>query len=502
MHAISKARPLAITAVASFLTACTADNGSDSMTAVPPDRAGVVMDASASDHIEWLAMLLDGKKTGHMKLERRYHDDRVTTTETVHIELNRGPSTVVVRTVDTSIESPSGEPLGFASHQDISNAVTTVSGTVTNGALNATVNSAGAIQEKALTWPTGALMTEGLRQRALAMGLSKGRSFSVKSFLPSSLQAAETTVQIIDREQVDLFGIESALWRVEQRMDLGAGNQTTATAWVTDDYNIKKMQFSILGMTLETIACPEVCALGESEPTTFFVNAFAQSPRPLSNEEQAGMLRYEIVGKEPGTPLRLPESDEQLISLEGDVVTITIGPGVNRAFPSPDRQSHLRPTRWLQSESPEIMALANQGRGSAETPLQVMQHLQTFVGQYVDDKNLGVGYASALEVARDKSGDCTEHAILLAALGRAVGIPTRIATGVAYVDSWLGAEQTFVPHAWTQALIDGDWVSFDAALGRFDAGHIALAYGDGDPLGFYSSVNALGNLVIQSISVQ
>ena len=45
-----------------------------------------------------------------------------------------------------------------------------------------------------------------------------------------------------------------------------------------------------------------------------------------------------------------------------------------------------------------------------------------------------------------------------------------------------GVPHVFAPHAWVQAWDGTRWTSYDAALGRFDAGHIALMIGDGDPV--------------------
>jgi len=200
--------------------------------------------------------------------------------------------------------------------------------------------------------------------------------------------------------------------------------------------------------------------------------------------------------------LVFPESDEQDVARVDGAIEVTV-----RTFRQPDptdrtlaeADSFLAQTHWLQTDAEEIRALTERAVGDREDPFEVMIQLQKFVRDYVVDKNLSVGYASALEVARNRSGDCTEHALLLAALGRAAGVPTRVATGLAYVERWLGAETVFVPHAWTQAWIDGRWMSFDAALGRFDSGHLALGYGDGDPWRFYDGVNTLGNFTIESI---
>ncbi|MGD9201101.1 MAG: transglutaminase domain-containing protein, partial [Chitinispirillia bacterium] len=100
-----------------------------------------------------------------------------------------------------------------------------------------------------------------------------------------------------------------------------------------------------------------------------------------------------------------------------------------------------------------------------------------------------------------QEGDCTEHAVLTAAMCRAAGIPSRIAVGIAYVDTFLGRKNIFVPHAWTQVFIQGKWYSIDAALGSSDARRITFKTGDGSPSDFFSQINTIGNLKINSISL-
>ena len=91
------------------------------------------------------------------------------------------------------------------------------------------------------------------------------------------------------------------------------------------------------------------------------------------------------------------------------------------------------------------------------------------------------GHYSALETLVRRAGDCTEAAVLLAALGRAARIPTRVVSGLVYSrDAYHGIGNVFMPHSWVLAYVDGEWKSFDAALDRFDSTHIALVVGDGD----------------------
>jgi transglutaminase-like putative cysteine protease len=64
----------------------------------------------------------------------------------------------------------------------------------------------------------------------------------------------------------------------------------------------------------------------------------------------------------------------------------------------------------------------------------------------------------------------------------------------------------FGGHAWVQAYIGGKWVGLDASFkgggrGGYDAGHIALASGDGEPIDFFNLASALGEFKIAKIVI-
>lgn len=448
---------------------------------------------------DWMALLLDGHKTGHVHSTRTEYADRVEHTEAYDMQIKRSGVAIGMRTVDTTVETLDGKPVSFSSIQEIGGGRMTMDGVIDpDGTVTVTTSSAGTEQTQTFTWPEGALMAEGLRLQMESSGVEPGARFEVLTFVPSSLQSAPLEVLIGEEETVDLFGIEYTLIRTEHTMDIGA-TETTAIAWMDADWRPKKMQFSLMGLNLETLACPKECATAMAEPAEFFARTFAASPENLDRSERAGALSYQIRSTSD-KPIFFPSSQEQAVIASDSGFALQIAPVSADTQPVADAaEDFLGSSRWLQTENPEIEKLAATARGDAESPREIMETLERFVRSYVSDKNLSVGYATALETARNRSGDCTEHALLLAALGRASGVPTRIATGLAYVERWLGAEDVFVPHAWTQALIDGQWISYDAALGQFDSGHIALSYGDGDPWNFYDGVNTLGNFVIDSI---
>ena len=65
-------------------------------------------------------------------------------------------------------------------------------------------------------------------------------------------------------------------------------------------------------------------------------------------------------------------------------------------------------------------------------PWTVACALERHVKTTIRLKNYSTAMATAAEVAQSLEGDCTEHAMLLAALCRARQIPARVAIGLVY----------------------------------------------------------------------
>ena len=103
-------------------------------------------------------------------------------------------------------------------------------------------------------------------------------------------------------------------------------------------------------------------------------------------------------------------------------------------------------------------------------------NLRSFVTHYVTAKNLDVGFATASEVARTREGDCSEHAVLLAALGRSSGLPSRVAAGLVYLPKYKSRKHIMGFHMWTQFHIRGKWVDFDAAMGESECAPTRIAF--------------------------
>lgn len=123
-------------------------------------------------------------------------------------------------------------------------------------------------------------------------------------------------------------------------------------------------------------------------------------------------------------------------------------------------------------------ARAAVGADSAASPVHKAAAIRAFVTGAFRFKLGSVLFGDSRSVLRDMTGDCSEAAILVAALLRASGVPSRVALGFASP-----GRGVFIGHAWTEAWLGPrlGWVGVDAALGQFPAGaeRVKLAQLDG-----------------------
>jgi len=143
---------------------------------------------------------------------------------------------------------------------------------------------------------------------------------------------------------------------------------------------------------------------------------------------------------------------------------------------------YLEPTAESQSRDAAIVAQAKEIVGAETDSRKAALAIAQWVYENLDKADGVRGAATAVETLKAKRGDCTEHAALLTALARAVGIPARNTAGIVLVAD---RKARAGYHAWPELWL-GEWVVLDAALGDFDVGpkYIWLRYdepGEPDP---------------------
>ena len=461
-----------------------------------------------ADEPEYAAVFADGSKIGYMMHQRIVTGGQVHTTETMHLTIARGGVVLPIGVQSTTIETTDGEPIRFEYAMDAGLMKQKTRGTIRpDGRLEVVAEMMGTTQKQVLPWPKGALMSEGLRLLELKTELKEGESFTATVFEPSLLSAIEATVTVGPVVEVDLLGRVVRLTETTVVMQTPSG-QVVTKAYVDEDLNTFKSVTEMLGMRLEIIACDKTFALSPNDVVDFLDKMLVPSPQPLEPTAAKAMV-YHIVPTQSDHGLQFPATDYQQVDKAADGsyrVTVRTKPiPTGQTFPYKGKDAELlealKPTTYLQCDQEAIQDLARQAVGSVRDAGQAAKKIEAFVDQYVSGKNLSVGYGTALEVVASRQGDCTEHAVLTAAMCRAIGIPARVVFGLVYVDEFLGREHVFGGHAWAEAWVGDTWVGLDATRSAqgFGPGYITLARGHGDPKDFFGMIHTLGYFRIAKI---
>ncbi len=489
-----------------------------------------VLVSAAEEEREYYALYIDGKKVGHAIQSREVKEQKVKFTEQLTMTMSRAGMAVTITTEESYIESLEGKPLGFESVQDMSFMTMKITGSINDaGMVDLTVSSAGSEQKSTMPWPEGAIMAEGLRLLQEKHGLKKGTTYKAKVFVPSAMQAFETEVTIGEKKKIDLLGRVVTLTEVKSKTNIPMAGEIESTEYVDDELKAQKVVVPVAGIQIEMLACEKEFALSDAEVYEVIDKAFIKSPVPIEDVSKAESITYYLkVKQDSNSPLdseleknqkivleAIPPTDNQTVSAgEDGRIIVTVRPikapaGAEFPYKGNDERllAALKPTRYIQSDNAKIIELAKQAVGNTKDATEAVKKIEEFVANYISRADLSVGYASAVEVAESRKGDCSESAILTAALCRAVGIPAEIVMGMAYVKEWRGFENCFGSHAWVQAYVGGKWVGLDASfkragLGGFDAGHIAQAVGNGDPEDFFTLLGSFGRFEIEKLQIE
>ena len=255
------------------------------------------------------------------------------------------------------------------------------------------------------------------------------------------------------------------------------------------------------GSQLRWEPCVRDCDARIERPFDPIARSVVRSPYRIPRASMDGPIRY-VISRTDGAKPRVVATSEQAVVWDGNraIVTICATCGVAENASAEELTRFRAPNAWVQSTDSRIRALARRVRGDASSAMR-MRRLVLLVRERMTGPIDYLGYSTAVEALEHRSGDCSEFAVLLAALARAEGLSARMVSGLAYSDRFSGKKDVFSQHAWVQVWDGGRWVSYDAALEGFDATHIAIAIGDGDPRQFVATLGQLASWRIEKAGV-
>ena len=480
---------------------------------------GIARAAPVLESEHWFALLLQGKPCGHMRSTQRRDAERglLMTRQEMRIEVARAGQVIKIEMSSAFTETLDHRPVSASTRQDLGTMRIVQNMAFLPDALVLTSEQNGVVSERRLKPLQGAWLTPAAAGLEMERRLKAGeKSFSVASVDALAGPVVVTTeVQVEGRETIEVLGKSVPALRLKQRQSLAPGQ--VMTTWVDDAGEPLRAEVSLLpGLSMTVLRADEQTAKLKVQPAELLLQTLIAIEKPIERPRslKRAVYRLDLAGEGLSQAERaallasIPSSGPQRVERMGEgglrvTVDLRAAPEAPpEAQPGPE---HLEASVMMNWKDPEVAALAQ--RALREVPpgaskAQQAEALRRFVHRHIRKKDLGVAFATAGEVARTGQGDCTEHGVLLGALLRARGIPSRAVTGLLYADEFVGQKQVFGYHLWTQAWLSepgagaGRWVDLDAVLpddAPSDATHIALSHSPmSDERGMMSLAEAAG----------
>ncbi len=248
----------------------------------------------------------------------------------------------------------------------------------------------------------------------------------------------------------------------------------------------------VMGLVMTKV--PAAQALAEFSPLKLSPSIPAGTS--IANPQGLSYVKLRAQGEAQPAVELIPCSPRQKVAAEGEAAVVEIMRAEQPADPpplpikGPDLAKYLASNEMVQCDDQRLVALARRIVAGETNSWRAAKLIVQWVYDNLKKVQSDPRPVSALEILDQRSGDCTEHAILAVALARAVGIPSRMVTGVA----WTG--DSFYYHAWVE-MYCGQWVEMDPTWGEMtaDAGHLRLGDTGLDKISFIQMALATGRTI-------
>jgi transglutaminase-like putative cysteine protease len=453
----------------------------------------------------WYVVSLQGQPSGWAVAREKTADGKINSEMTIHLAVSRGQTPIEIEISTSFVETEDGKAIRATTIQQLAMMAKQTELVFHDDRIEMTTTQGSRPYRKTLPPIEGDWLTPAGAQRYVIKQIEAGeKQITYRTFDPSSsMKPIEVTVKVDGPTTVESFGKIVPATKVRTSMSLMPGIETVDYI----DAKGRPLRTSVdAGMIkMDMVRADKKLALAQKAAPELLNATLIRPDKPIDKPRELAEATYVLRvdrGKLPDI-VETPAQKFQRIDEQSGRVTVKAHTAKKVAADAPK----VERSSIIDGQDPAIIKLKDKALAEAgDNPVDRAEAMRRFVHEYIDEKSLGVGLATASEVAQTRQGDCTEHAVLLAALLRADGIPSRTASGLIYVDAALGQRKIFGYHMWAQAWLDGRWVDLDGTLGAdtpFDATHITLSTSTMDDAGWTNDLVDLAPLMgVLSIEVQ
>jgi transglutaminase-like putative cysteine protease len=482
----------------------------------------------------WDAVYLAGVRVGYSRTNERELVENgqklVCTDSTNSVTVNRAGQRTSHTIVSRTVETAAGSLIRFHTRVESGATPTDFTGFVEGNELVVETETAGKKTTTRLAWPAAAGGFLAMEQSLLRQPMRAGERRTVMGLLAVVNQPVAMELVADKFEPTQLLQHSEDLLRVECHAKLPDGKPIVERLWVNREGLILKRQIDALKQ--ETFRTTAEIALADAGRPKFdlMLDTTVPTDRPLDAPHATRRARYRVHLK-TNDPAQVFShgGGQEITSLDPRTAEIVVrairprsagdasGPAgatlsANGKTPAETPLAGDRlPTdddraanNLIQSDNPKIVTMARSIAPHETDPWRIATQLEAAVKRHIRQADYSQAFASAADVVEHGKGDCTEHAVLLAALCRARGIPARVAIGLSYISAAKG----FGYHMWNEVWIDGAWAPLDATLGHGAVGAAYLKLADSSLKGtaafgtFLPVAQVIGQLKIEILEVE
>lgn len=400
------------------------------------------------------------------------------TTSEMRLVLNRLGSRIELRLMSEAEESAEGALLKTTYVMMASTLSTKSVAVVGDGKIEITSDAGGKTYTNTMTFEGRIHGPEAIR-RASAERLKKtGDKIVIQTFVPEASLVGDLTRVVLSREDVKVEGRTVAAVKVEETLE---GMPVKRTGWLDLEGNLLKQEepgpFGLMEIAQAERAAALAAAAGAELPAEIFQKSIVRTNIRLPRYAPIDRLNLRLTHRNPalGWPEFKHPNQTVIEKTEKELRLEIRRPARPKeaAFPAAadaENREFLEPNAYIQSDDAAIRKLAEELAAGEKDAFRAALAMERWTAEHMTF-DLGIVFAPATEIFKNRRGTCVGYATLLATLARAAGIPSRVAMGYVYAQGMFGG------HAWTEILAGKEWVPLDAAIvneGVADAAHLTV----------------------------
>ena len=464
--------------------------------AVPPPNAKLEADM-VFDY--WFVATVDGQRIGYVqwgaKKAKKGERELLVGVKYQNFTVSRFGQVVSQWGEESTVETPEGQILITGLRQGIGkDQALVLSGVVSGKTLKVTGDGVAKNAATETEWPEGVVGC--VREPALfkEKRLKTGESFDYPAYIGVVNRVVKMTVTLEGEDSVALWPKEPArkLLRFVTKMEpVGGFKLPPATTWVdAETFEPLKMEFDFPGFG------GRVCFLRTTKdaaselvrrPIELFNAQSIRLDREIPGIHGGRSIVYKVTAAKDDDPGSLFPADarQQVKNVDANAKTFELHVAATRG-PVKDAAAQPAPGKEF-TESNYFVNWDNDAvKGHAASAVKALPAFATdwekavaverWVNRNMKAFEFSQAMATADNVAKTLSGDCTEYAMLSAAMCRSQGIPSRTVLGLVYAPAKDG-KPYLAYHMWFEVYADKQWLPLDAtlALSGVGPGHLKIA---------------------------